>query len=81
MTRRFIDISMPLENEVTSDPRPYTPKITCFNHHRSYEQMAPFFPGLDKEDWILGQHGGSSSVRRSSRVPDLPWRSPRRGRK
>ena len=50
MTRRIIDITMPLENEVISDPLPYNPKITCFNHHQSCERMAPFFPGLKKED-------------------------------
>ena len=79
MTRRIIDISMPIENEVISDPRPYSPKFTYFNHHLSCEQMAPFFPGLDREDRIRGRHGGGSSVRRSSRVPGLPWRSPHRG--
>ena len=55
MTRRIIDISMPLENEVISDPLPYNPKITYFNHHQSYEQMAPFFPGLKKEDLPDGE--------------------------
>ena len=81
MTRRIIDISMPIENAVISDPRPNSPKTTYFSHHRSQAQMAPFFPSLDEEDRILGRHGGGSSVRRSSRFPGLPWRSPRRGRK
>ena len=48
MTRQIIDISMPIENEVISDPLPYNPKITYFNHHQSYEQMAPFFGGLEE---------------------------------
>ena len=55
MTRRIIDISMPIENEVISDPLPYNPKVTYFNHHQSYEQMAPFFPGLKKEDLPDGE--------------------------
>ena len=55
MTREIIDISMPIENEVISDPLPYNPKITYFNHHQSYEQMAPFFPGLKKEDLPDGE--------------------------
>ena len=55
MTRQIVDISMPIENEVVSDPRPYSPKITYFNHHQSYEQMAPFFPGLKKEDLPDGE--------------------------
>ena len=79
MTHRIIDMSMSSENEAISDPRQYSPKITYFNHHRSCEQTAPFFPGLDREDRTRGRHGGGSSVRRSSRVPGLPWRSPNRG--
>ena len=55
MTRQIIDISMPIENEVISDPLPYNPKVTYFNHHQSYEQMAPFFPGLKKEDLPDGE--------------------------
>ena len=55
MARQIVDISMPLENEVISDPQPYSPKITYFNHHQSYEQMAPFFPGLKKEDLPDGE--------------------------
>ena len=80
MTRRIIDISMPIENQVISDSRQCSSRITYFNHHQSYEQMASFFPGLDREDRIRGRHGGGSSVRRSSRIPGLPWRSPHRGR-
>ena len=55
MTRRIVDISMPLENDVISDPQPYSPKITYFDHHQSFEQMAPFFPGLKKEDLPDGE--------------------------
>ena len=55
MTRRIVDISMPLENDVISDPQPYSPKITYFDHHQSFEQMAPFFPGLKKGDLPDGE--------------------------
>ena len=55
MPRKIVDISMPLENDVISDPQPYSPKITYFDHHQSYEQMAPFFPGLKKEDLPDGE--------------------------
>lgn len=79
MTRRIIDISMPIENEALSDLRQYSPKLTCFNHHRSCEQMARFFPGIDREERIRGWHGGGSSVHRPSRILGLPWRSPHRG--
>ena len=59
MGRRFIDLSMPLENDVVSDPRPFTPKITYLDHKTSVDQMTAFFPGLsggdlpDGEAWAI----------------------------
>lgn len=50
MTRRFVDLSIYLENDVKSDPAPFGPKIEYFDHETTYGQMAPFFPGLKKED-------------------------------
>ncbi len=50
MSRRIIDISMHLENDVMSDPPPFTPKIQYMDHEMTFAQMAPFFPGLKKED-------------------------------
>ena len=43
MTRRFIDLSIFLENEPLSDPRPFNPKIQYINHEQSYSQIEPFF--------------------------------------
>ena len=50
MTRRFVDLSIYLENDVISDPPAFAPKIQYFDHKNSFEQMAPFFPGLKQED-------------------------------
>jgi kynurenine formamidase len=50
MTRRFIDISIPLENDVVSDPPAYAPRIEYFDHHASVPGLAAFFPGLTAED-------------------------------
>jgi len=50
MARTFIDLSVHLENGVISDPAPFAPKIEYFDHEATYGQMAPFFPGLRKED-------------------------------
>jgi kynurenine formamidase len=50
MTRRFIDISIPLENGVVSDPPAYAPHIEYFDHHASVPGLAAFFPGLKAED-------------------------------
>ena len=55
MARQFIDISMPLENDVISDPTPFRPKITYIDHQMSAGQMTAFFPGLAKEDLPDGE--------------------------
>jgi kynurenine formamidase len=50
MTRRIIDLSIYLENDVVSDPPAMAPRIQYFNHENSFAQMAPFFPGLQQSD-------------------------------
>ena len=55
MTRRFVDLSIYLENDVASDPPGLEPKITYFTHEHSYAQIAPFFPGLQRADLPDGE--------------------------
>jgi len=55
MTRKLIDISMPLENDVISDPVPFGPKITYLDHQDTFDQLAGFFPGLKREDLPQGE--------------------------
>jgi kynurenine formamidase len=55
MGQRFVDISMPLENDVVSDPVAFAPKISYFDHQQTYAQMAPFFPGLQQADLPDGE--------------------------
>lgn len=55
MKRRFIDLSMYLENEVISDPPPFGPKIAYMTHKDTFAQIAPFFPGLAQEDLPDGE--------------------------
>ena len=50
MTRRFVDLSIFLENDVLSDPPAFAPKIQYFSHENTFEQIEPFFPGLQRED-------------------------------
>jgi kynurenine formamidase len=53
--RRFIDISMHLENGVQSDPPGFGPKIRYVDHQMSYDDLAKFFPGLQRGDLPDGE--------------------------
>ena len=55
MTRKFVDLSIFLENDVLSDPPGLGPRIQYFTHQDSFEQIEPFFPGLAKEDLPDGE--------------------------
>ena len=47
---KLVDISMWLENDVASDPPVARPVIHYFNHDQTFERIAGFFPGLQRED-------------------------------
>ena len=55
MTRKIIDLSIFLENDVISDPPAFAPKIEYFTHEDSFEQIEPFFKGLKKSDLPDGE--------------------------
>jgi len=55
MSRKIIDISIYLENDVASDPEGYGPKITYLNHQDTFPQLQSFFPGLKKKDLPDGE--------------------------
>jgi len=55
MPRRFVDLSIYLENDVISDPPAFKPKIEYMTHEDSFERMAAFFPGLRKSDLPDGE--------------------------
>lgn len=55
MPRKLIDLSIFLENDVVSDPPGLGPRIEYFTHNNTYEHIAPFFPGLQKNDLPDGE--------------------------
>jgi kynurenine formamidase len=55
MPRRFIDISVPLQNDVPADPPGGGPAIEYIDHQQSLPGMLAFFPGLQAKDLPDGQ--------------------------
>ena len=55
MPRRFVDLSVPLEADIPSDPEIMLPQIEYFDHKQTAEQMAGFFPGMTPDQLPGGE--------------------------
>jgi len=53
---RLIDLSVPLESGIASDPPGFEPKITYLDHSQTRGQMTGFFPGMTDDD-LPGRDG------------------------
>ncbi|MBB3219563.1 cyclase family protein [Pseudoduganella umbonata] len=62
MTRRFIDLSIYLENEVLSDPPPLAPKITYQKHTDTLHEFMAMIPGTTAEDYPDGEAAAAEWV-------------------
>ncbi len=52
--RRFVDLSIYLENDVLSDPPPLAPKITYQKHQDTLHEFMAMLPGTRSEDYPDG---------------------------
>ncbi len=55
MPRRFVDISMFLENDVVSDPEAFRPRIQYIDHKTTVPDLKGFFPGVEDRDLPDGE--------------------------
>lgn len=55
MARRFVDLSVPLETGIASDPPFMLPRIEYLDHKATAGQMAGQFPGLSEDDLPGGE--------------------------
>ena len=73
---RFIDLSIPITNDVVSDPEVMRPKIQYMTHENTWEQIAMFFPGLEKQDLPDGEGWAVEMLELSTHNGthmDAPW--------
>ena len=73
---QFIDLSIPITNDVISDPPVMRPQISYITHENTWEQIAMFFPGLTKDDLPDGEGWAVESLTLSTHNGthmDAPW--------
>ena len=76
MPRRFLDLSVPLETGVASDPPMALPEIEYQDHRQTAEQLLSFFPGLKREDLPGGEGWGIEWLKvttHNGTHVDAPW--------
>ena len=72
---KIIDLSIPIEDGLPSDPPIQIPKIQYCSHKDTAEQMAGFFKGCTVEDLPEG-NGWESSSCRCAPIPEPMWMPP-----
>jgi kynurenine formamidase len=73
---RFVDLSIPITNDVISDPEVMRPRITYMTHEDTWQQIAMFFPGLEKADLPDGEGWAVEQVTlytHNGTHMDAPW--------
>ena len=75
-SRRIVDLSIYLENDVLSDPPVMAPKITYLNHADTVTEFTKLLPGTRPEDYPDGEAAASEIVTISTHNGthmDAPW--------
>lgn len=62
MTSKIIDLSIPISNDIISDPPSMIPKIYYTNHKESFGVFEPFFPGLKISDLPDSEAGSIEKI-------------------
>jgi kynurenine formamidase len=76
LTRRIIDLSVPIANDIPADPPIQIPSITYVEHRQSVGQLISFFPDLKPEDLPDGAGWAVEQVTLSTHNGthlDAPW--------
>ena len=68
---KIIDLSIPIESDLPSDPEIQIPRIQYCNHKDTAEQMAGFFQGCTVDDLPEGNTATGGSVYRGSVLPTM----------
>jgi kynurenine formamidase len=76
MSRRFVDLSIYLENDVLSDPPSLAPKIEYQKHKETVGEFLQWLPGLTADDLPGGEAAAAEWVRLTTHNGthlDAPW--------
>lgn len=79
MARRIVDISVPLETGIRSDPPSLEPEIDYLGHAETADHLCAFFPGLTPSDLPDGEGWAIERVRLTTHNGthvDAPWWEP-----
>jgi kynurenine formamidase len=76
VARRFVDLSVSLDNSGHADPPGYGPVIDYVTHQQSADAVCSFFPGLTRADLPDGEGWAIETVRLTTHNGthlDAPW--------
>jgi kynurenine formamidase len=62
MARRFVDLSIPLNNEIVTDPPDFRPEISYRDQKSNAPELLQFFPGLTVDDLPNGEGWANEKI-------------------